>query len=81
MARTLRVLGGASYAIYLFQFVFIGLVWKVWLATPAAGNGAAWVLYVLLVGAALGGGIVTSRLVEKPLLRLARGPVRSSETR
>jgi peptidoglycan/LPS O-acetylase OafA/YrhL len=28
----LQTLGSASYSIYLFQFVFIGLVWKLWLA-------------------------------------------------
>jgi hypothetical protein len=31
-APWLRVLGAASYSIYLFQFIFIGILWHAWLA-------------------------------------------------
>ena len=72
VAGWLRTLGEASYAIYLFQFVFIGLVWKAWLSVSVADRGPAWLLHAMLCVAALGGGIAVSRLVEKPLLRLVR---------
>ncbi len=77
VAGWLRALGGASYAIYLFQFVFIGLVWKAWLSAPAGLHGSVLGIYVLLVGAALIGGVAASRLVERPLLRLVRGAASS----
>ena len=68
-----RMLGLASYSIYLFQFVFIGSVWQLWLTlgldqrTPYASS------YPFLAAAAIAGGILMSRWVENPLIRLARG--------
>ena len=69
----LRTLGGASYSIYLFQFVFIGLVWQGWLAAKLDRHVPNLVLFAALAGTALIGGIVMARLVERPLLRLMRG--------
>jgi exopolysaccharide production protein ExoZ len=69
----LRTIGAASYSIYLFQFIFIATTWQVLLATglghriPVAGA------YVTLALAVLVGGVVTSRCVEYPLMRLVRG--------
>ena len=70
--RLLQALGSASYSLYLFQFIFIGLLWKIWLAagldtmvSPAVGVAAFATL-------AITGGIIMSRLVEYPLMRLSR---------
>jgi exopolysaccharide production protein ExoZ len=69
----LRVLGAASYSIYLFQFVFIGIFWQAWLHsgldrwTPHAAS------FLVLAGAGVGGGIIMSGCVEHPLIRLVRG--------
>ncbi len=68
----LRLLGGASYSIYLFQFVFIGVAWNLWLAAGLDGRTPAWASYPLLVCAGLAGGMAMARLVERPLLRLVR---------
>ena len=71
--RALKALGSASYSIYLFQFVFIGLTWRAWLAAGLdhrLPHGAA---FPVLAGAGVAGGIVMSRLVEYPLMRLIRG--------
>jgi peptidoglycan/LPS O-acetylase OafA/YrhL len=65
-------LGSASYSIYLFQFVFIGLVWKLISAihmTEQLGHG----LVVLLLDlAAILGGLAVWRWVERPLLARLR---------
>jgi len=72
VAPLLRTLGAASYSIYLFQFVFIGVTWKLWLAleldrlTPHAAS------YPLLAASGIIGGIFMSRWVEFPLIRLTR---------
>lgn len=68
----LRTLGSASYSLYLFQFVFIGIEWKIWQflklgATLSPSVGCA--LFSVLT---LGGGIGMSRLVEYPLMNRLR---------
>ncbi len=67
VARWLRMLGEASYSIYLFQFIFIGLGWKIMVAAALPDRLPALVTYAVLVGAAVGGGILTSWWVEQPL--------------
>ena len=67
-----RVLGSASYSIYLFQFVFIGLSWKVWLASGLDRSLPYGVAFVPLAAAGILGGIAVSRYVEHPLIRLVR---------
>ena len=80
VAGWLSALGGSSYSIYLFQFIVIGIVWKIWLSaglpewaeeSGAQRSGAQiGVIYMLLVCAAAGGGFAVRRLVEIPLMRL-----------
>ena len=70
--RVLQTLGTASYSVYLFQFVFIGLLWKLWLATGLDGQMPHTASFSLLAVAGVAGGIAMSRLVEYPLMRLVR---------
>ena len=69
----LRRLGGASYSIYLFQFVFIGVLWQAWLAVGMDRHAPVLACFLALSVAAVAGGLVMARLVEQPLLRLLRG--------
>jgi exopolysaccharide production protein ExoZ len=77
----LRVLGSASYSIYLFQFVFIGICWQAWLQagldrwTPHAAS------FLFLAGAGVVGGIIMSRWVEYPMIRLVRGTKYATQPR
>jgi len=68
----LQSLGTASYSIYLFQFVFIGVLWKMWLATGLDGKLPHVASFPLLAVAGVVGGIAMSRLVEYPLMGLVR---------
>jgi len=68
----LRTLGAASYSIYLFQFVFIGIGWHVLAATGADGALPVWASFGVYVAVAVGGGILMSRRVEYPLMRRLR---------
>ncbi len=68
----LQQLGRASYSLYLFQFVFIGIVWQLLTHAGVANSAPAWALFAILAIAAVAGGIVVSRLVEHPLLALLR---------
>ena len=68
----LQTLGSASYSLYLFQFVFIGIEWKIWqflklgaILSPLTGCA----LFSVMT---LGGGIAMSRLVEYPLMNRLR---------
>jgi exopolysaccharide production protein ExoZ len=69
----LRILGSASYSIYLFQFVFIGIAWKLWLAVGLDKAVPYGLAFVPLAAAGIGGGILMSRWVEHPLIRMVRG--------
>lgn len=75
----LETLGGASYSIYLFQFVFIGLAWQAWVRTGLDHGAPPLIVFLVLVAAALMGGVAMSRGVEQPLLRLARRQRRRPE--
>jgi exopolysaccharide production protein ExoZ len=68
----LRVLGGASYSIYLFQFGFIGLGWQVLSRTGAYEKMPIWASFLVLAGLGVGGGVLMSRRVEYPLMRRLR---------
>ena len=68
----LRILGSASYSIYLFQFVFIGIAWKLWLAAGLDREVPHGLAFVPLAVAGIGGGILMSRCVEHPLIRMVR---------
>ena len=70
--RWLQALGTASYSIYLFQFVFIGLVWQAWLVTGLDKRLPHLASFPLLAIAGVAGGIAMSRWVEYPLMGLVR---------
>ncbi len=75
----LRWLGAGSYSIYLFQFIFIAVIWH---ALVLLGLDAALptpVLFAVLAGGAVIGGMLMSERVEKPLIRMVRslGPRRA----
>ncbi len=75
----LRVLGAASYSIYLFQFMFIGAAWKFWLGAGLDRDMPPLAAFPLLVLCGLGGGLLMSRTVEYPLMRLIRGRRRPAQ--
>ena len=68
----LSELGAASYAIYLFHFLFIGAAWQCAVRAGLAPHLPRGVCFALLAGAGLGGGWAAHCLVEKPLLRVVR---------
>ena len=68
----LQTLGTASYSIYLFQFVFIGVLWKLWLVLRFADTLPDIASFPVLAIAGVAGGIAMSRLVEYPLMGLIR---------
>jgi peptidoglycan/LPS O-acetylase OafA/YrhL len=70
--KLLSVLGGASYSIYLFQFVFIGMTWKLWLNASLDRSLPHGLAFVPLAAAGILGGIAMSRYVEHPLIRMIR---------
>jgi peptidoglycan/LPS O-acetylase OafA/YrhL len=69
----LRSLGAASYSIYLFHLPFITLVWAFWLAAGLDKSMTPSASFLPLVIGGVGGGMLMSRLVEFPLMRLLRG--------
>lgn len=73
---SLRLLGGASYSVYLFQFVFIGVVWKLWLSAGLGRVAPHGLVFLPLAAAGIVGGILMARYVEQPLIRTVRGPPR-----
>lgn len=77
----LRVLGSASYSIYLFQFVFIGVCWQAWLRAGLDRWTPHTTSFPILAGAGLVGGILMSRWVEHPLIRFARSASRTTQPR
>jgi peptidoglycan/LPS O-acetylase OafA/YrhL len=65
-------IGSGSYAIYLMHFPIIGITWKVLsrLDVTAALPPAA--MFVILATAGIAGGVVGSRFVEFPVMRIFR---------
>lgn len=77
----LRVLGAASYSLYLFQFIFIGTAWQVLLKSHLSYIFPPIIQFAILVLAAIIGGVVVSKTVEQPLIhafrsRFSHAPVR-----
>lgn len=70
--KVLKTLGSASYSIYLFQFVFIAIAWKLWLLVGLDQVMPRAASFPLLAAAALIGGVFASRWVEYPLMGLVR---------
>ncbi|MFL5281862.1 MAG: acyltransferase family protein [Rhodopila sp.] len=73
--RFLRALGSASYSLYLFHFLFIGLLWKIWLVAGLGATVSPAIGIAVFAALAITGGIIMSRLVEYPLMRLMREPL------
>ena len=69
----LIVLGKASYSIYLFQLVFIGIVSQLMLVSGLHRWMPELFTFPLMVATAMAGGILVSRWFEFPLMRLLRG--------
>ncbi len=69
----LQAIGGASYSLYLFQFVFIGAAWQAWLRAGLARPPSDAACFVVLAAAAVIGGTLVARWVERPLLAAMRG--------
>jgi len=70
--KVLKILGAASYSIYLFQFIFIGITWKIWLFTGLDKNLPSFASFPLLATAGVAGGVAMSRMVEYPLMGFVR---------
>jgi peptidoglycan/LPS O-acetylase OafA/YrhL len=68
-----RMLGTASYSIYLFQFIFIGILWQALLVTRLEHGLPAIAQFLVLALAGIIGGILMSIWVEHPLIRIVRG--------
>lgn len=68
----LRILGSASYSLYLFHFIFIGLAWKLLLASGFAAAINPVIGCVISVVIAMLGGVMVSRLAEYPLMHFIR---------
>jgi peptidoglycan/LPS O-acetylase OafA/YrhL len=69
----LAAIGAASYSIYLFQFIAIGMSWQVWRAAGLDKTVPPPIGMAVFCVAAIGAGVAISRLVEYPLLTLCRG--------
>jgi peptidoglycan/LPS O-acetylase OafA/YrhL len=68
----LQKLGSASYSIYLYQFLFIGLFWQALVAVKADQILPIPILFIGVSLAGIVGGMVMSALVEQPIQRLSR---------
>jgi len=68
----LKLIGSASYSIYLFQFIFIGTIWQFILKTGLNSYIPVFIQFFIIVFGAVIGGIVTSIIVEHPLIRMFR---------
>ena len=68
----LRTVGAGSYSLYLFQFIFIGAAWQFLLRSKLATITTPWAQFLILSGAAIAGGVIMSKMVEQPLIRLCR---------
>jgi exopolysaccharide production protein ExoZ len=68
----LRMLGSASYSIYLFQFILIGVTWQAFLAVKFDQSLPVIAQFLILVLAVLIGGAIISAWVEYPLMSFLR---------
>ncbi|MDR3542767.1 MAG: acyltransferase [Desulfocapsaceae bacterium] len=72
LLQLLRVFGKSAYSIYLFQFIFIGIVWKM-LQFARMDRGMPYgISFLLLSIGGIAGGILMSRYVEYPLIQRVR---------
>ena len=66
------ILGTASYAIYLFHLIVIGIVYKCMSVTGLLKVLPVWLIYLVLSAAGIIGGMLISRFVEYPLMGQVR---------
>ncbi len=70
-------LGGASYSIYLFHLMAVGVLYKVLEVAGILRLLPVWLSYGLVCAGAIAAGMAISRWVEFPLLRAIRSSSRS----
>lgn len=70
--RLLGLFGSASYSLYIFQFVFIGTAWQALIHTGLAARLPPLAQFAVLATAAIVGGVLAARYVERPLIRACR---------
>lgn len=63
-------LGAASYSIYLFHLSFIGIVYKILALSGLLAHLPVGLTYGVLVAGGVIGGMLVSRIVEYPLMKL-----------
>ena len=68
----LQSLGSATFSIYLFQFVWIGLAWKLIVFAGLDRSLPDIGLFLALAIPGVLGGVLISWIVERPLIRLLR---------
>jgi len=81
--RWLQALGDASYSIYLSHILVISAVSRIWGAVRLPGPWGNALAIVVMAAAALGYGLASYRLIERPLLRVLQTwqPLRKSAPR
>lgn len=78
--KGLRLLGDASYSLYLSHFVVLSMVSQLWRRLPIAPSPPSYIAFgIIAVGVSLIGGVLCYRFVEQPLTVLfqparRRGP-------
>jgi exopolysaccharide production protein ExoZ len=70
--RLMIEIGGASYAIYLTHLLGVGAIWQIMLATRLADFLPLWAEFILLFTGGALVGWVFSRIVELPIIAVAR---------
>jgi exopolysaccharide production protein ExoZ len=68
----LRILGEASYSLYLFQFLGIAVAWQIWQRSGLDAAAMPLLCFLVLAAAASAAGLAMSMLVEQPLLARLR---------
>jgi len=77
--KLLVALGEASYSLYLFHLLGIGVLWQIWLRSGIETATRVVFCYAFLLGGAIGCGLAVHHLIEAPLLRYLRRPSRRGE--
>ncbi len=70
--QSLQRIGGATYTIYLFHLMIIGVVWQAILKAGLATPGLVLILFAAMAAAIVIVGVLISEWVEQPLIRQAR---------
>jgi peptidoglycan/LPS O-acetylase OafA/YrhL len=70
--KWLKLLGSASYSIYLFQFVFIGIAWKAIETLGLSQQSYSTPIFLTLSLSGIIGGAVISKTIEYPIMNMIR---------